>query len=261
MLLNKKISLNVSTRFYLHFALILEIKILLVLDLNRVEISEEKTIFFFTTLTIFIMFCYKANNLLICYHLGSLADHYFLCLLSIILTVALLTQSTGLWIISAAEAALTLTCIYSRLTWRHGGAVKWPLAVNTPLLSTQSAIVSTLSLLTHHLYLAAIAVIGFQLRRFKLCNCNCCYKGEHFTLCRCLDWVLGQPAIDCNNCPRDKINNPPRGSPVITTSSCSTHWEETFPDWQQPSSGGRAFRRNFQYFGRSLRVCLKQCGG
>ena len=96
MLLNKKISLNVSTRFYLHFALILEIKILLVSDLNRVEISEGKTIFFFTTLTIFIMFCYKANNLLICYHLGSLADHYFLCLLSIILTVALLTQSTGL---------------------------------------------------------------------------------------------------------------------------------------------------------------------
>ena len=96
MLLNKKISLNVSTRFYLHFALILEIKILLVLDLNRVEISEGKTIFFFTTPTIFIMFCYKANNLLICYHLGSLADHYFLCLLSIILTVALLTQSTGL---------------------------------------------------------------------------------------------------------------------------------------------------------------------
>ena len=218
MLLNKKISLNVSTRFYLHFALILEIKILLVLDLNRVEISEEKTIFFFTTLTIFIMFCYKANNLLICYHLGSLADHYFLCLLSIILTVALLTQSTGLWIIPAAEAALTLTCIYSRCdmeTWRSSQVTT---AVNTPLLSTQSAAVSTLSLLTHHLYLAAIAVIGFQLRRFKLCNCNCCYKGEHFTLCRCLDWVLGQPAIDCNNCPRDKINNPPRGSPVITTS-------------------------------------------
>ena len=91
MLLNKKISLNVSTRFYLHFALILEIKILLVLDLNRVEISEGKTIFFFTTLTIFIMFCYKANNLLICYHLGSLADHYFLCLLSIIIPE--LTQS------------------------------------------------------------------------------------------------------------------------------------------------------------------------
>ena len=101
-------------------------------------------------------------------------------------------------------------------------AVNTPLAVNKPLLSTllstQSAAVSTLSLLTHHLYLAAIAVIGFQLRWFKLCNCNCCYKGEHFTLCRCLDWVLGQPAIDCNNCPRDKINNPPRGSPVITTS-------------------------------------------
>ena len=95
--------------------------------------------------------------------------------------------------------------------------------VNTPLLSTQSAAVSTLSLLTHHLYLAAIAVIGFQLRRFKLCNCNCCYKGEHFTLCRCLDWVLGQPAIDCNNCPRDKINNPPRGSPVITTSHQQLH--------------------------------------
>ena len=138
MLLNKKISLNVSTRFYLHFALILEIKILLVLDLNRVEISEGKTIFFFTTLTIFIMFCYKANNLLICYHLGSLADHYFLCLLSIILTVALLTQSTGLWIISAAEAALTLTCIYSNTrcvmeTWRSSQVTT---AVNTPLLST-----------------------------------------------------------------------------------------------------------------------------
>ena len=107
-------------------------------------------------------------------------------------------------------------------TWRSSQvttAVNTPLAVNTlllsTLLSTQSAAVSTLSLLTHHLYLAAIAVIGFQLRRFKLCNCNCCYKGEHFTLCRCLDWVLGQPAIDC---PRDKINNPPRGSPVITTS-------------------------------------------
>ena len=112
-------------------------------------------------------------------------------------------------------------------TWRSSQvttAVNTPLAVNTlllsTLLSTQSAAVSTLSLLTHHLYLAAIAVIGFQLRRFKLCNCNCCYKGEHFTLCRCLDWVLvlGQAAIDCNNCPRDKINNPPRGSPVITTS-------------------------------------------
>ena len=121
MLLDKKISLNVSTRFYLHFALILEIKILLVLDLNRVEISEGKTRYFlfYHTKTIFIMFCYKANNLLICYHLGSLADHYFLCLLSIILTVALLTQSTGLWIIPGAEAALT--CIYSRCdmeTWR-----------------------------------------------------------------------------------------------------------------------------------------------
>ena len=104
-------------------------------------------------------------------------------------------------------------------TWRSSQVTT---AVNTPLLSTllstQSAAVSTLSLLTHHLYLAAIAVIGFQLRWFKLCNCNCCYKGEHFTLCRCLDWVLGQPAIDSNNCPRDKINNPPRGSPVITTS-------------------------------------------
>ena len=125
-------------RFYLHFALILEIKILLVLDVNRVEISEGKTIFFFTTLTIFIMFCYKANNLLICYHLGSLADHYFLCLLSIILTVALLTQSTGLWIISAAEGALTLTCIYSRCgmeTWRSSQVTtavnKHTTAVNT----------------------------------------------------------------------------------------------------------------------------------
>ena len=123
-------------------------------------------------------------------------------------------------------------------------------AVNT-LLSTQSAAVSTLSLLTHHLYLAAIAVIGFQLRRFKLCNCNCCYKGEHFTLCRCLDWVLGQPAIDCNNCPRDKINNPPRGSPVITTS----HQQLLHPlrrnisGLAAASSGGRAFRRNFQHLG------------
>ena len=134
-------------------------------------------------------------------------------------------------------------------TWRSSQVTTWPLlSTNTPLLSTQSAAVSTLSLLALHLYLAAIAVIGFQLRRFKLCNCNCCYKGEHFTLCRCLDWVLGQPAIDSNNCPRDKINNPPRGSPLIT-SSCSTHWEETFPDWQQPSSGGRAFRRNFQHLG------------
>ena len=132
MLLNKKISLNVSTRFYLHFALILEIKILLVLDLNRVEISEGKTRYFlfYHTKTIFIMFCYKANNLLICYHLGSLADHYFLCLLSIILTVALLTQSTGLWIIPGAEAALTCRSTPG-VTWRHGGAVKWP------LLSTQ----------------------------------------------------------------------------------------------------------------------------
>ena len=141
------------------------------------------------------MFCYKANNLLICYHLGSLADHYFLCLLSIILTVALLTQSTGLWIIPGAEAALT--CIYSRCdmeTWRSSQVTT---AVNTPLLSTQSAAVSTLSLLAHHLYLAAIAVIGFQFKRFKLCNCNCCYKGEHFTLCRCLGlvWVRQQRLI------------------------------------------------------------------
>ena len=95
MLLNKKISLNVSTRFYLHFALILEIKILLVSDLNRVEISEGKTISFFTTPTIFIMFCYKANNLLICYHLGSLADHYFLCLLSIIIPILRQRPRTG----------------------------------------------------------------------------------------------------------------------------------------------------------------------
>ena len=102
-------------------------------------------------------------------------------------------------------------------TWRSS-QVTTGCQHTTALLSTQSAAVSTLSLLTHHLYLAAIAVIGFQLRRFKLCNCNCCYKGEHFTLCRCLDWVLGQPAIDSNNCPRDKINNPPRGSPVINPS-------------------------------------------
>ena len=140
MLLNKKISLNVSTRFYLHFALILEIKILLVLDLNRVEISEGKTRYFlfYHTKTIFIMFCYKANNLLICYHLGSLADHYFLCLLSIILTVALLTQSTGLWIIPGAEAALT--CIYSRCdmeTWRSSQVTT---AVNTTCYQHTTAV-------------------------------------------------------------------------------------------------------------------------
>ena len=64
MLLDKKISLNVSTRFYLHFALILEIKILLVLDLNRVEISEGKTIFFFTTRKQFLL-CF-VTKLIIC---------------------------------------------------------------------------------------------------------------------------------------------------------------------------------------------------